>query len=167
MKIVSFYCDVDDSKFYTTCANALISRCKDMGLDYCIEEVSYGDDWISNVRAKPLFLKNMLDRFDCDILWVDADCDITGDIKNILISGEWGVCMRGNSTPHDYVHNIRNNEHNKRFVDTWISTILTQNKGSHSAFVSLYDTLNIFQIPNNLFELGLSEVKSKGNYFNE
>lgn len=166
MKVVSFYFDTEGD-FYESCSKWLSKQCEKYKIDYHIEENSYGNDWISNVRAKPIFLKSMIEKFDCDILWIDVDSSIIGDVNNISVSGDWGVCLREDKTPHDYVHYISNTDNNREFIDKWISDIAQNSYGSHTSFNKLYKNLNIFEIPTKLISIGESEVKSKIEYFNE
>lgn len=159
MKVVSFYCDVDGNDFYSRNAKLLIKNCEALGLDYCIEERSYGSSWIDNVRAKPLFLSSVL---DTDILWVDADCKI---LKKPDFDVNWGVLIRDDGNPHDFVHYIRNTESNRAFLKLWMKEIDKRKRGSHTAFINLVHKLDYSVLPNDYFSLGLSETKSKNEYF--
>ena len=60
MRLVSFYCDVDDSSFYKDNSIRLGRQCGDLGVPNLIVEENFGKDWIDNVRAKPFFLLKMM-----------------------------------------------------------------------------------------------------------
>ena len=164
MRIVSFYCDVDGSNFYSNCASKLESKLSLLGIDYVIRNKYFGNNWIDNVRAKPLFLKEIINELQEDLIWLDIDCDIVKKI-DFKIKGSWGVLLREDGTPHDFVHYISNTTESKNLISKWIEKIEINNKGSHSAFIDIFKEINCSEIPSGYFELGLSEVKSKNEYF--
>ena len=79
-KIVSFYCDVDGSSFYSDCANAMISKCTQLSIPHEIRHRQFGSNWIANVLAKPTFLLEMYNELTQPFLWVDVDC-IIGELN--------------------------------------------------------------------------------------
>ena len=164
MKLVSFYCDPIGDNFYSNCAKILESKCKKLSIDYVIRKENFGKDWIDNVRAKPTFLLKMIDELKEDFIWIDIDCDIQKKV-DFQISSDWLVDFRSDSSPHDYVHCIRYSEKSIAFLKRWIKLIEENKKGSHSAFIEIYKSINIGKIPEGYFSLGLSPVSSKKNYF--
>lgn len=166
MKIVSFYHDVDDSKYYTNHSYRLKQKCEKLGIESIIIEKNYGDKWIDNVKAKPLFLKEMLLTLNEDFIWLDIDSDIIKPPPTGFFSGDWMCDLRPNNTPHDYIHIIKNKKSNLEFIESWISKIEENNKGSHTAFIEIYKSLNLHHIPKGYFSIGeLSNVESKNKYF--
>lgn|ERR1035437_9835920 len=164
MKIVSFYSDVDDSNFYSDCAEKLKQKLDYLGLEYVIKNKSFGNNWIDNVRAKPLFLQEMMIELNEDFIWLDIDCSIIKKI-DFTIKSNWGVLLREDGTPHDFVHYVSNTKESKKLISKWIEQIDIDKKGSHSAFNSIVSEINYSEIPTGYFEIGLSEVKSKQEYF--
>jgi hypothetical protein len=165
MTVISFYADVDGKTFYSDCAKRLEQNCKDLGLKYAIRQKQYGSDWITNERAKPAFIKEMFDEIDDDLLWIDVDCVIkrVPVIDWIECPIVWGVRLRKDGTPHDYVHYIANTEFNASFITSWINEIERCGKGSHTAFVNLYEMLDIFYLHDD-FELVEADIPSKTTY---
>ena len=165
MKLVSFYCNIDGSTFYSDCAKLLKNACASLNMDNLIVNEKFGTSWIDNVRAKPIFLLKMLNELNEDFMWLDVDCNIHKKI-DFEIATDWLVDFRKKNIPHDYVHCIKNNEKSRSFIDTWIKKIDEQKKGSHTAFISISNMLNLTQIPNGYVSLGISNSLSKKKYFN-
>jgi hypothetical protein len=164
MKLVSFYCDVGTEKYYTECSLIFKNNCKKLGIDHLVINESFGENWIDNVRAKPIFLLKMINELNEDFIWLDIDCNIKRKI-DFTIDTDWMFDLRKCGTPHDYVHCIKNTENNKLFLQKWIKEIEDKKKGSHTAFINIYKELNHSLVPKNYFSLGSSNVNSKLKYF--
>jgi len=166
MKLISFYCDVDKTTYYSDKAIELKSKCEKIGVDHLIIEKKFGDTWIDNVKAKPIFLRQMLETLNEDFIWLDVDADILKKVDFDLLGYDWMFDIRFDNKPHDYVHIIKNNEENKIFIDKWIDDINKNSGGSHSSFINMYKLLKHNKIPKGYFDINnLSNVKSKENYF--
>ncbi len=165
MKIVSFYADVDNSTAYSDSAKQLMSQCEALKVEYMIVEQNFGDKWIENVRAKPLFLLNTLNSLKESFIWLDCDCSILKPI-DFEVKSDWGVYMRENGTPHDFVHYVSNTAHARNFLELWVKTVEEQQRGSHTAFISIFDKISSEVLPAGYFQLGLAETTSKQDYFN-
>jgi len=166
MKLVSFYCDVDFNTFYYDSSVRLKQQCENVGMEYHIVEKKFGNDWIDNVRAKPKFLIEMIGQLNEDFIWLDVDCNLLKKI-DFEIKSDWGVDFKSNGLPHDYVHYVKNNINTKDFLYSWINQIENSKKGSHTAFISIYKSINVDKIPKGYTSLVLSETKSKKKYLNE
>ena len=166
MKLVSFYSDTGDSEYYSSAARRLIAQCNQLDVDHYIVEQDFGDTWIDNVRAKPTFLLETIKKLNEPILWLDCDSYILKSI-DFNIASEWAVRLREDGTPHDYVHYINNSESNINFLNKWISEIESQKRGSHTAFISIFNELKSEILPDGYFEIGLAETDSKNQYFRE
>lgn len=166
MKLVSFYADVDGKTFYSDAAKELMKECESLGVEYIVRERHFGNNWIDNVRAKPQFLLEMFDELKEPFLWLDCDCRILRPL-DFVVNEDWGVYMRENGTPHDFVHYISYSEKVRNFLLEWIKAIDTQGRGSHTAFISIADKLSIGVLPGGYFEIGLAETESKQKYFNK
>jgi len=160
MKLVSFYCDVDGSDYFTNCARVLEDRCNYLGLDYLILEEKFGDSWIENVKAKPLFLLKIMNSINSDFIWLDVDCHILKK-PDFNFDYDWMVDFRKDGSPCDYVHFIKNTVSNREFLCEWIELINTNNLGSHTSFISLSKKLNLGRLPVDYFKLGISKIKEK------
>ena len=165
MKLISFYCDIDGSTFYSDCSLQLINQCKYFNIEYDIRNEKISTEWIKNVQYKPTFILKLLMELNEDILWLDIDCNIHKKL-NFNPNSDWLVDFRDNLYPYSYVHYIKNTSKNKKFIELWIDEICTANKGDHSAFISVHKSINPTQIPIGYFTFNLSTGKSKNNYFN-
>lgn len=164
MKLISFFADVDGGTYYSQAAKNLIRECKSLGVDHSIEEKHFGDSWIDNVRAKPIFLLSMLERLNEPFVWLDCDCHILKPL-DFRVKSDWGIYLREDGTPHDFVHYVDNSNKTRAFIKKWINTINEQKQGSHTAFISIFKELDSEVMPPGYFELGLAETESKESYF--
>jgi hypothetical protein len=164
MKLVSFYCDIDNSNFYKNSAIRLKKQCDDLYIPNLILEENFGNEWIDNVRAKPEFLLRMMNLLNEDFLWLDVDCNIHKKI-DFELDVDWMSDLKVDDSPHDYVHFIKNTQSNKDFIIKWMNEINEQKRGSHTAFIRIYKELNFSKIPGNYVSIGLSNIESKANYF--
>ncbi len=164
MKLVSFYCDVDNSKFFENHSIRLKQNCSNLDIPNLIVNEKFGNNWIDNVRAKPVFLLKMMNYLKEDFFWLDVDCDIHKKI-DFKLDCDWMSDLKGHSTPHDYVHFIKYSESNKNFMVKWINEIDEKKRGSHTAFIEIYKELDFKKIPNGYVSIGISNVESKKNYF--
>lgn len=164
MKLVSFYCDVDESQFYKKNAIRLKNQCEVLGVPHLILEEKFGNEWIDNVRAKPTFLLKIMNEINEDFFWLDVDCNIHKKI-DFTMSSDWCIDVGKDKCPHDYVHFIKNNQSNRDFILSWINEINEKKRGSHTAFIGIHRRLNFNIIPTGYVSLGLSDIESKKKYF--
>lgn len=166
MKIVSFYSDIDGQDYYSKNAEKLIQNCKDLGMDFDIRNENFGNSWIDNVRAKPVFLLKMLNELKQDFIWLDVDCVIHKKI-DFNLDSDWMIDYRINNTPHDYIHIIKYNQSNIDFINRWIKEIEIEKRGSHTAFINIYKSIETSKIPGGYFSIGLAQTDSKTNYMKQ
>lgn len=168
MKLVSFYCDVDNSNFYRDSSVALKKQCDDLRIPNLILEENFGNTWIDNVRAKPIFLLKMMSQLNEDFFWLDVDCKIHKKIDfNFNSNSDWILDLRQDGCPHDYVHFIKNNDSNKDFIMKWINEIEDKKRGSHTAFIGIHKQLKFDVISEGYVSLGISNIDSKKKKFND
>jgi len=165
MKIVSFYHDIDGKTFYSDCANKLKKNCDDLVIEHLIVERNYGNNWIDNLRAKPLFIKEMLILLKEPFIFLDVDCEVL--CLNFKIENDWGFVKRFDGMPCDFVHYVNYSPDNLSFTNHWIKEIEKCHEGSHAALQNIYTELNYFIIPDGYFKLYLAQTDSKSQYFNE
>tara|TARA_R110000824_G_scaffold316132_8_gene503299 strand:- start:2090 stop:2731 length:642 start_codon:yes stop_codon:yes gene_type:complete len=72
-KVISYYCDVDDSKYYEKSYHRLKNKLDEYGYDYYIEELESLGSYKENCRRKPQYILDKLSEFDEDLLWLDID----------------------------------------------------------------------------------------------
>jgi hypothetical protein len=127
MKVISFFCDVDEKKFYQNKSVELIGMCNSLGVEHLVVEENFGNSWIDNVRAKPNFLLKMMNTLDHDFMWLDVDSFISKKI-DFDFDCDWMMDFRPDGLPHDYVHIIKNTNGNKDFMNKWIQEIEDKKK---------------------------------------
>ena len=72
-KVISYYCDVDESKYYEKSYHRLKEKLDEYEYDYHIEHLDSLGSYRENCRRKVGFLLEKLDQFDEDIMWLDID----------------------------------------------------------------------------------------------
>ncbi|MBC8183121.1 hypothetical protein H8E88_18615 [candidate division KSB1 bacterium] len=102
MKIVSFYCDIDGKTFYSDCSKKLKANCDMLGIESIIVERNFGTEWIDNVRAKPVFIKEMFYMLKEPFICLDVDCEVLN--LDFDIAADWGFVLRSDGMPCDFVH---------------------------------------------------------------
>jgi chloramphenicol O-acetyltransferase len=74
MKFISFY---TDDEIYKPLGLALIKQFQTYNLDHYVKELPAAEftkiGWNNVVIYKPLFIKEMLEKFKCSVVWVDVD----------------------------------------------------------------------------------------------
>lgn len=163
--IVSFFCDIDGKTFYSAAARKLEADCSRVGVECRIVERNYGTNWIDNVRAKPLFIKEMLLELNRPLIFLDVDCELID--LDFPVLADWGFVLRADGMPCDFVHCVNNVERNLEFLEIWIDEIRRCGKGSHAALQNIFSSLDFFTIPEGHFRLHLAETESKSRYFKE
>ncbi|HEV8397063.1 MAG TPA: hypothetical protein VGQ37_22430 [Vicinamibacterales bacterium] len=175
--IVSFYGDIDDSRYYSTCARRLVAQCDRLGIAHHVVERRYGSDWIANVKAKPTFLREMYDELGVPFLWVDVDCDVLrypADAEEL--SCDWGVVPKpGQLYVCDCVHFVGHSFRARALLDRWIERCSAPGTaGSHSGFCNILpgavrEGLRLAYLPESyvhgpVIQIGLAEIPSKIDY---
>lgn len=72
-KVISFYSDVNEDKYYTKCAERLTKTCQDLSIDLYLEHKESLGSYRNNCLSKPQFIKEKLEQFKQPIVWTDVD----------------------------------------------------------------------------------------------
>jgi hypothetical protein len=90
-KVVSFY---TAGGYYEEKALELKAMCNRFGIDHDIAEITLEpqDDWAMICRKKVRFYRDMLHKHKCDIMWLDVDSVLKGDIS-ALHQGNFDVAL--------------------------------------------------------------------------
>jgi len=73
LKVISYYCDVDESKYYEKSYHRLKEQLDTYGYDYHIEKLDSLGSYKENCRRKVDFIIDKFRQFDSNILWLDVD----------------------------------------------------------------------------------------------
>lgn len=89
--IISFY---TPGGYYEEKANDLRAMCDAQGLEHDIAEItlSEGENWADICRRKARHYHEMLLKYKCDIMWLDVDSVIIGDITR-LNEGHFDIAL--------------------------------------------------------------------------
>lgn len=97
--VIAFY--TEDTPYQQEIEN-LIDSCNCFSLPYYIKAVPNRGDWARNVGIKPEFIQECLENFTSDLLYLDADARIVGELE---------LFNNSNNSKHDiYLHYLDNVE---------------------------------------------------------
>lgn len=174
--IVSFYCDLNDSTFYSDHATQMMSQCDAIHRPYYILQKNYGSSWIDNVRAKPTFLLEMYEMLDTPFLWIDVDCSVL-NIPSCIdsMSCDLASAKHNNGAIHDCVHYIGKSNKSYELLTIWKAQCdVSIKRGSHTILIDILKkrmvkNLNFEFLPDGFIhgphvKIGLSKEKSKINF---
>ena len=74
-RIVSYYSDFNETKYYENFAKALTDRCKLFNLTYDINELPSRGDYGVNCLMKPEFILSKIKEYKKPLIWMDCDTD--------------------------------------------------------------------------------------------
>ena len=83
---VSFISDPIDSDFYSSKIEGLVKKLDEFGYDYLIRQYPRDRNYHQNCCFKPSFIRSVIEEFDKNIVWIDADTNLKKELK--LFSGE-------------------------------------------------------------------------------
>lgn len=161
-KIISFYADLDKSTYYSDHAKKLEEQCKHFNIPHSIVELPSRGSYMLNCLAKPQFIKQMMEKYDCPLIWMDCDTelkqpftifdDITQDVGFATHTG----CVSGIKASPIFFNNTTNFTF---IIDEWILACeeglkknqveLDHDALKHVVLPKIYDKISIFLIRKN------------------
>lgn len=75
-EIISFYCDIDGSTYYSDNASRLIEECKNLKIPFDFRKINSHGDYRLNCLRKPKFILSVLEEKKKPIVWLDIDSKI-------------------------------------------------------------------------------------------
>ena len=72
-KIISFYADLTRSTYYSDSAKKLKETCINLNIDNDIIMLESRGSYMLNCLAKPKFIKDMMAKYNCPLIWMDCD----------------------------------------------------------------------------------------------
>ena len=188
-KVISYYCDVDDSKYYEKSYHRLKTKLDEYGYDYHIEHLESLGSYKENCRRKAQYVLDKLDQFDEDLLWLDIDTILLNRMQQLEDMEVDMDLLFASSTPN--IMGIkaspilfRNNEKVKTFLNHWKSLIDNSRDNEQECFdhevlfQSVFDAKDYCimgflgyeyctwpgdENENTVILMGLSDVESKKN----
>lgn len=178
--LVSFYCDLGSDTYYSQAANHLRQQCELLRVPHHIESRSFGTAWIDNVRAKPVFLLETLEKLNQDFLWSDVDNALMAapvEADSMASTVDWGFVRRKSLCVYDCVHLVGNTCRAREFLTRWIGACDAHSGGSHRALATILPEelaagLNAAYLPISyvrgpVLKLGLSNTRHKKQYHDD
>jgi len=71
--LISFYSDIDDTKYYSKHAKRFKTNCKELGIPYDVRKKKSLGDYQLNCLSKPQFILDVLIEKDEPVVWMDID----------------------------------------------------------------------------------------------
>jgi len=169
-KVVSFYSDIEETKYYSKHADRIISECELHDIPYYISEKDSLGTYQLNCLRKPSFILEVMEELNQPVLWVDIDSkihksldyfDTLDEMVDVVVSTANGAISGIKASPLYF----GNTENSKDFLRAWISTgkdIIENNKGlfDHEPLFRLVD---IFRNKINMSFVGMDYCAWPGN----
>ena len=138
-KVISYYCDVDDSKYYEKAYHRLKAKLDEYGYDYHIEQLDSLGSYRENCRRKAQFLIDKINQFDSNILWLDIDTILMNRMVEIeTLGGDADVVFAAAVPELAYIKAspilFTNNENSRKFLEHWKSLIDTSRENQEESF---------------------------------
>ena len=141
-KFISFYCDRDGGKYYSSCAEKIKTRLDELGAIYDIREIPSKEHYMLNCLGKPQFILDMLNELDEPLLWIDIDCTINEiPIEFDEVETDVGCVIREHDlkTPHSALLYFDTSDKSKEFLQSWIDRCESKIKDAISGKYTLGD----------------------------
>jgi len=127
-KVISYYCDVDESKYYEKSYHRLKEKLDEYEYDYHIERLDSLGSYRENCRRKVGFLLEKLDQFDEDIMWLDIDTILLNRMSEVESLDTESDVIFASSVPQLVGIKaspilFKNNNHTKKFLEHWKTLI--------------------------------------------
>ena len=143
LKVISYYCDVDDSRYYEKSYHRLKEQLDKYGYDYHIEHLESLGSYKENCRRKIDFILEKFDQFDENILWLDVDTillnrmisleEINAD-PNIDVDILFASAIQGLAGIKASPIWFKNNQTSRKFLEQWKIAIDTSRENNHENF---------------------------------
>ena len=142
MRIVSFYCDPEGTKYYSNHARRFREDADVLRMPVTVKKMQNQGDYRKNCLRKPEFLKTMLQQLDEPILWVDIDSKIhkndfkvfenfENSVEFAAVSPKEYPAWQGIRASPLYLNNTDNTIY---FLDEWIRRCREANENNEQVF---------------------------------
>jgi hypothetical protein len=149
-KVISFYSDVNEEKYYSKCAERLKEDCSRLSIDLYLEEKKSLGSYRNNCLSKPQFIKDKLEQFKEPLVWVDVDTvfrrypdsfDQVPENVDVAFSSSMGNLRGMKASPLYFSYN----ERSMFFIDEWINRsarVLSEmdTNFDHEVLFGIFDT---------------------------
>lgn len=138
-KVISYYCDVDESKYYEKSYHRLKTKLDEYGYDYHIEHLDSLGSYKENCRRKIDFIIEKMNQFDDNLLWLDIDTILLkrmDQLENLVegpdlvFAGSSKDLISMKASPILFI----NNENSRKFLQGWKSLIDTTRENGDECF---------------------------------
>lgn len=82
--IISFVSDPKGSTFYSSRVSSLVNTINNLGYDYIIVHYDSDRNYHENCCYKPLFIKNLLEKTQKNLIWIDGDTNLKKNIDPFI-----------------------------------------------------------------------------------
>lgn len=75
-EVISFYCDLEGSTYYSQAAQRLAQDCSRLGIPHDIRQIPASEDWRLNCLKKPKYILEQIEEKGKPLLWLDCDSEL-------------------------------------------------------------------------------------------
>jgi len=138
MKIISFWQDTDDSRYYEKSAARLETQLQNYGFEYVIEHrPDAGDNYLDITKFKPTFIKEKLRQLKEPVVYIDADCTIRTFFK-IISDVDVPRYLVNEQTLYGNALYFPPKPVSTRILNAWIKQCSDWPGGDHSALAAIF-----------------------------
>ena len=125
-KVISFYSDVNEDKYYSKCAERLRDMSSEFSIDLHLEHKESLGSYRNNCLSKPKFIREKLEEFKQPLVWTDVDTvfrkypeafDLVTDNVDVAFSSSFPDIRGMKASPLYFNYN----EKAMFFLDEWIN----------------------------------------------
>lgn len=188
-KVISYYCDVDDSKYYEKSYSRLKKKLDEYNYDYELDHVESLGSYKENCRRKAQFILDKMEQCEENLLWLDIDTILLNKMEELELLEEDVDLLFASAIPQ--LAGIKaspiffkNNKNSKQFLNHWKERIDTTRNEEQECFdhevlfQTIFDAKKYCKISslgynyctwpgdeneNTVILMGLSNVESKKN----
>jgi hypothetical protein len=120
---ITFISDPIGSNFYSSRIPSLLAKLVDLGYDYIVRQYPSDRHYFQNCCFKPVFIKEIIENYDKNIVWIDGDTNIKKCLGLFTLDGDYDIGLVSYTDDiSSFVASpifFRNTLQTKALIDAW------------------------------------------------
>jgi hypothetical protein len=120
---ITFISDPIGSNFYSSRIPSLLAKLVDLGYDYIVRQYPSDRHYFQNCCFKPVFIKEIIEKYDKNIVWIDGDTHIKKCLGLFTLDGDYDIGLVSYTGDiSSFVASpifFRNTLQSKALIDAW------------------------------------------------
>jgi hypothetical protein len=120
---ITFISDPIGSDFYSSRIPSLLAKLVDLGYDYIVRQYPSDRHYFQNCCFKPVFIKEIIENYDKNIVWIDGDTNIKKCLGLFTLDGDYDIGLVSYTDDiSSFVASpifFRNTLQTKALIDAW------------------------------------------------